>query len=348
MTQARQDQISLEATSYYHCISRCVRRAFLCGEDSLTGQNYDHRKQWVVDRLRELTGVFAIDICAYAVMANHYHVVLRVDEERAKAWTLTEVAAQWGRLFKHPLVVQRYLQDQITSTAERDYAEQVLEGWRERLTNVSWFMRSLNEYLAREANREDGCTGRFWEGRFKSQALLDEVAVLSCMSYVDLNPIRAGLTDNLDESDFTSIQARLRALQDAAETPAEATATAAATEANPQPAPVLPLVRAPEDGHVHALGLTATEYLDLVDWAGRAVRADKRGFIPEQVPPVLERLAIDPAGYLRHVTGQSGSVRSLALGAADKLQAYARQLGQKFIRGQRPGRGLYGEALVSA
>ena len=83
-------------------------------------------------------------------------------------------------------------------------------------------------------------------------------------------------------------------------------------------------------------------------WAGRAVRADKHGFIPDHVPPVLERLVIDPAGYLRHVTGQSGSVRSLALGAADKLQAYARQLGQKFIRGQRTGRGLYGEALVSA
>jgi REP element-mobilizing transposase RayT len=86
MTRARRELIALDSTPYYHCISRCVRRAFLCGEDSLTGNNYEHRKVWVTDRLTELTEVFAIDICAYAVMSNHYHLVLRVDRERAVAW----------------------------------------------------------------------------------------------------------------------------------------------------------------------------------------------------------------------------------------------------------------------
>jgi REP element-mobilizing transposase RayT len=210
MTRARNQIISLETTPYYHCISRCVRRAFLWGEDSLTGKNYEHRKVWVTSRLRELAGIFAIDICAYAVMSNHYHLVLRVDQQKAKAWTSEQIAAQWGKLHKITLLVNRYLRNQITSQAESIEAKKCIETWRERLTDISWFMRSLNEHLARQANEEDGCTGRFWEGRFKSQALLDEAAVLTCMSYVDLNPIRAAMAETPEESDFTSIQQRIR------------------------------------------------------------------------------------------------------------------------------------------
>ncbi|MGB1110170.1 MAG: transposase, partial [Gammaproteobacteria bacterium] len=208
MTRAREQLISLSDTPYYHCISRCVRRAFLCGEDHLTGNNYEHRKGWVIERLHLLDSVFAIDLCAYAVMSNHCHLVLRVDTARADDWEREQVIERWQRLYSLPPLIQQYLAGS-SSPGLQQKAEEIIERWRERLMDISWYMRSLNEHLARRANAEDGCTGRFWEGRFKSQALLDEAAVLTCMSYVDLNPIRAKIAQTPEDSDFTAIQQRI-------------------------------------------------------------------------------------------------------------------------------------------
>jgi len=98
MPTPRNRLISQDNTPYYHCVSRCVRRAFLCGEAQLTGISYEHRRQWVEQHLQQLAAVFAIDhLCAYAVMHNHYHVVLRVDRDQANAWSEDEVVARWQR-----------------------------------------------------------------------------------------------------------------------------------------------------------------------------------------------------------------------------------------------------------
>ncbi|MEW8249142.1 MAG: alpha-amylase family glycosyl hydrolase, partial [Candidatus Thiodiazotropha sp.] len=168
MTRARETLISLEATPYYHCISRCVRRAWLCGEDPYTGQSFEHRRQWVLERLRELVDIFAIDVCAYAILSNHYHVVLHVDADKAKGWTDQQVINQWMRLYKGHMLADRYLAGEIMSKAEWSALSGLIEEWRSRLYDISWFMRCLNEYLAQRANAEDQCKGRFWEGRFKS------------------------------------------------------------------------------------------------------------------------------------------------------------------------------------
>lgn len=209
MTQARSEQISLQDTPYYHCISRCVRRAYLCGNDEASGQNFDHRKAWLVVEMKRLASCFAIDICAYAVMSNHYHVVLFVNQSKALEWPDEEVIRRWTELFpRNAALVSTLLANQKSSVA-RKQLKNTVQLWRERLQDISWFMRCLNEPIARRANKEDECTGRFWEGRFKSQALLDERAVVTCMAYVDLNPIRAGICKSLEEADFTSIQERL-------------------------------------------------------------------------------------------------------------------------------------------
>lgn len=213
MPKPRKAQISLKDTSYYHCVSRCVRRSFLCGVDSYTGKSYEHRREWVENRLHFLSSVFTIDICAYAVMSNHTHIVLHIDESKARSLKASQVLERWHKMYSGTLLTQRYANPETRcemSEGERETVFKTIEVYRKRLFDISWFMRCLNEFIAREANKEDNCTGRFWEGRFKSQALLDEKALITCMSYVDLNPVRAGLAKTPESSQFTSIFQRLK------------------------------------------------------------------------------------------------------------------------------------------
>ena len=207
MPKARKLQICTNETPYYHLVSRCVRRAFLCGSSET--YNFEHRRDWILERLTLLTQMFAIDIAAFALMSNHYHLVVRVDTVKASGWSYQEIAERWQLLFRLPILVDRYLSGHSSGETENQVTETIIENWRTRLCDISWFMRCLNEHIARRANFEDHCTGRFWEGRFKSQALLDEKALLTAMAYVDLNPIRAQMASTPESSDYTSIQQRL-------------------------------------------------------------------------------------------------------------------------------------------
>jgi len=205
MPKRRKSLISLEATSYCHCISRCVRRAFLNGEDAYTGRSFEHRRDWIEERLLELAQIFAIEVCGYALMATHSHLVLHVDQPLAESWTTREVVERWHPLFSGTERSERYLREEPLLEVEQQ-VEDLAEIWRERLTSVSWLLtqrRCLNEHIARKANEEDQCTGHFWEDRFKSQALLDDQAVLACLAYVDLNPVRAAIAETPESSDYT-------------------------------------------------------------------------------------------------------------------------------------------------
>jgi len=113
MTKARSEQIDLSTTPWYHCVSRCVRQTWLSGIDPVTGRDYSHhRKGWIEQRIHQLAGVFSIDAAAYAVMDNHYHIVLRVDRKRAENWSNETVLARWQQLFSLLPFIQRIQADQ--------------------------------------------------------------------------------------------------------------------------------------------------------------------------------------------------------------------------------------------
>lgn len=323
MTYPRKSLVSIQDTPYYHCTARCVRRAWLWGVDDYAGKDYSHRKEWVLERLRALSSIFAIDICAYAVMSNHYHLVLYVDATRAGAWNDSEVIQRWKQLFGVPNLVERYGGTAPIGAAERDAAQAIINQWRARLMDVSWYMRCLNEYLARRANREDEVTGRFWEGRFKSQALLDEAGLLTAMAYVDLNPIRAGLAATPEDSEFTSIYARIRSLARKAIHP-DVRLRKFRGQASKDP----------------SLPGSLEDYLALLDWTGRAIRGDQRGAIDSTLPPILKRLNIDAVAW-QETMRPHGNVFGRALGELDHMRLHARALGQEWIKGLRHAERMY-------
>ena len=329
---SRESQVDLSVTPYYHCISRCVRRAFLCGADDYTGKNYDHRKAWFIERLKVLAEVFAIDVCAYAVMSNHFHSVLRVALERAMKLSDEAVLRRYGRIFPGVAAAVRNLEGKAQ--------KKQVEVLRDRLTDISWFMRCLNEHVARRANKEDKCTGRFWEGRFKSQALLDEGAVLTCMSYVDLNPVRAGMAKTLESSDFTAIQQRLREASgkpEAAGKPASGKRVATKRAGKKLPSVPLAPFQRERSGTREPLPIRLDDYRELLEWTGRLARRSKSGVVVRGKlsgpPAILTTLRIDADAWLQTMT-MGGLATGESFGSADAMEALAQSQGKRWLKGR--------------
>lgn len=347
MTKARKSIINVNDTPYYHCMGRCVRRAFLCGVDNFSGKDFSHRKQWIVDKLSELSHVFLIDVCAYAVMSNHYHVVLKINHEQALQISDEEVIELWMKLFKGNVLIQRYLKGDCTTDAEQDKVHEIVAEWRKRLSDISWFMRCLNEYIAHKANEEDKCTGRFWEGRFKSQALLNEQALLSCMAYVDLNPIRAGLADSLDCSDYTGIRQRIKDIQLVVgneplvdKHKKQVRVCSAESKENKEDVIMIKLADFIGSKDVDGIPYLLMDYLELVDWTGRAIRDNKKGFIPDSEPKIISKLGFTPDLWMTSVSQFSDHFYS-HIGTDDQLKSICKKTGINWLAGSRSCREIY-------
>jgi len=326
MTRARSQQICCQDTPYYHCISRCVRRAFLCGYDKTTGTDYEHRRQWMLDRLAEIESVFCIDVCAYAIMSNHYHLVLYINKMKVDSLTDIEVIERWLKIYKGPDVIRRFTAGEKLTKEHHELIAEIVTKWRGRLEDISWFMRTLNEPISRQANFEDNCKGHFWEGRFKSQALLDEQALLTCMAYVELNPIRAKMAETPESSDFTSIKQRIEDHRSKGRLPNKGAA---------EPNKSLLLKEFVTEGSplTDEVPYLYREYLELIDWSGRVIREDKRGAIDDRLPSILVRLGIDGEQWHKAMQPKGAHQFSRAMGRCDAMREHAKKLSIRWIKG---------------
>ncbi len=352
---ARGEYLDATQVQVVHAVQRCVRRAFLCGTDELTGQSFEHRRQWIRDRLEFLASVFGIDCLTYTVLSNHLHVVLRTRPDVVEQWSDEEVARRWLRLFPRrrdqegqPAEPEEHELLMITSDTMR------LAEIRRRLSDVSWWMRCTAESIARQANKEDQCTGRFWEGRFRAQLLLDEASLLACAAYVDLNPVRAALAQTPETSDFTGAKDRIDDLKQRESnsttthdwersrrrqksgwlSPVEINEQTDATGPDPSPTDR----RASQKGF---LSMSLAKYLELLDWTGRQLRTGKRRAIPSHLASILERLGLDTTSWCDLVS-KFGKLFKRAAGTAASLATEAARRGQSYLHA--PGRSLLAPA----
>ncbi len=343
---ARRETVDEDEVQVHHCVSRCVRRAWLCGKDPLTGANHDHRRGWIQDRFAELAAIFAVDLGFFAVLSNHFfHLIVRTRPDLARQWSDTEVARRWWRLFPGRRDARGRAAEPTAGELKvlmHDPAR--IKELRRRLGSLSWLMRCLNEHIARRANREDEVTGRFWEGRFKNQRLDTLSALLVCALYVDLNLIRAGIAKTPEASRDTSASLRLRAkgrrrsgarrVRDDWLAPLTLREGPHAKKSEPPRS----RARASNRG---MLPLSAAKYFTLLDWVGRQLVAGKRGAIPANLAPILERQAIASDRWLDAVA-DFGRMFGRVVGPAQDLQSAAARAGKSWFQGLRRCKEVFG------
>ena len=311
---AREEVFSPDEIACVHVMNRAVRRCFLLGDDPITGKNFDHRKVWMEKKLEVHAANFGIDLLGSAIMSNHFHLVLRSRPDVVETWDDTEVARRWFMLCPKRKHEDGTAKD--PSAPELNsirYDPDKLREIRRRLSDISWWMRLLCQHVGQRANLETKESGKFWEARFRAVRLLDESALLACVAYVDLNPIRAALAQLIEESDFTSAKKRLEALllESIGNSDAKSDCTTSRNSSMPDrslapiqidehndqlgPQPSSNSARCSDKGF---LNMTAVEYLQLLDWTARQLVPGKRGLTPEDAPDILQRVGLTSTSWL--------------------------------------------------
>jgi hypothetical protein len=338
MRKARCEVIDPGEVNVVHVHNRTVRRCFLFGQDELTGKNFDHRKVWIEDCLKHFAAHFGIDLLTYAVMSNHFHLILRNRPDVVATWDDTEVARRWLMICPHrkdesgrPLPPTEAELNLIRRCPLR------LQQIRKRLADVSWWMRLMCQKIATRSNQEDGASGHFFEERYRAVRLVDDASVLACSAYVDLNPIRAAICQTIETSEHTSVKIRIDAMRQS-DLPRCQTGSAK----RPRVVPIRPRIdaflsplsideRTDSAGPVASadsdrcsdkgfLPMSVLDYVELLDWTARQVAAGKPGKTPSSAPPVVKRLAASGEAWCELV-GSFGRLFHHVAGSPETINA---------------------------
>ncbi len=314
----------------FHVITRCARRTFLFGDGR------GHRRGWLADSLTETLPHFGIDLLTYAIMSNHVHLVVRLRPERVDEWTPLEAARHALSTFPARSGWQNEALPMTTELVE-GYSEHRswLKQQRERLKSLSWFMRVVKQSISRRANAEDECRGHFWESRFHHVALLDEAAVIACMVYVDLNPIRAGMARTVAKSSYTGGRGRLllheQAGDDAWEPEEKSLAKRMVSFRSVAPVHVM-------TGEEQSSWLNGPDYLQVLESTIAAIAGAPKNAWHGHLMNTCSRLAVDVERW-RTVMKEGGRFGGTALGAADTRRRLASHVRREWIADKS---GLFG------
>ena len=351
MTIPRKELIDESVPGVYNVTARCVGRGCLGGKGFYTGNGNEHGRVWLRDSLRYLTEAFAIDLLGYSLMGNHIHLIPRNRPDLAKRWSAEEVARRWLRVVStHQGASQQGARPSDDAVKAITCSPRRVAELRKRLSSISCFMGKLNEYISRRANGEEKLSGRFWEGRFKSSRLGDTAAIVACMIYVDLNPVRAKMAESLEDSDHTSGQDRLVAeLARRRVREYNRRKRLGIGRTQRQDTPLVKTRDRPKgDGFWIALNrpspplglFTDSTHPELADWPGRQDRSGKRGVIPEHILPSLESLEGNTQCWVKTVERYGSLFHRLVARAEDMAKA-ARAKGRKWFQGVGACREFY-------
>ena len=332
--------IDLSEPGVYHCWSRCVRRAFLCGSDRRTARNFEYRRDWIETRVAELAQWFGIQIAFFAIMQNHFHLVLCTLPQVVARWSDQQVLKRCAKIFPYKFKELGVTDGHLTQRQLRGFASdlQLMTELRSRLSDPSWFLRQLKQNIATRANREENTTGHFFEGRFKSRVVTDEAGLLICGLYVDLNQVRAREAANVSDSRRTSgyrreqgLRARRRGKPSARW---DAFLAPVSTRGDKQKhgyrvAGALGSQRVSDKG---LLEMSLEEYLDLLRWICQHGRSSHRTRRAAKAPSILERFGL-PCQTVISCVEQFESLFQLAVGRHRSLQKWAIKMGRRRLRG---------------
>jgi hypothetical protein len=353
---ARKDVVDRDEVGVYHVWGRCVRRAWLCGDDPLSGIDYSERRQWIRQLQEQLAALFAMEVEFHCEMSNHLHQVIRTRPDIVITWPDEDVVRRM--LTVHKIIHSKDGRIEPPSVAEiqLELADpQRVTELRGRLKDLSWFMKALRETIARRANFSERISGAFWDGRYHCRRLMDETAILICGIYVDLNQIRSGEAATPEQSTHTSVFDRIVGWQRRRQAEQVTITTADSAVDSVEMAKEAPdgwlgeLTieegpgafesewnlrsrtgrRASDKG---LLPLTLEKYLELLDWTGRQLHEGKRGVIPAHLAPILQRLRIRSDRWLDLIEHFDKWFRNF-VGHLDELRQVAVRTGKRCLRG---------------
>lgn len=337
VSHARRKLLGDPRQAVYHCWNRCVRRAFLCGRDPHTRKDYSHRRGWIMGREEQLAGLFAIDLEFRAELSNHLHLVLRTMPRVARRWTAEEVVRRWLTATR----LAKCLTDEVPDppadrVAELAKDKQLVARLRRRLSRISWFMGILCENVARRANQEDGCKGRFFESRFSCRQCTDVNEILLHGIYVDLNVYRAGEVDDPLGSPHTSIYQRLQAHVQRKRAGNRPDGWVGELTLRPERKGDDALADGSRTGRrasdLGLLPITLSGYVQLLRWTAGQLRSGQRDTLPADLMTVLDHFQVQPDHWLDTVAGYE-STFGHAVGRAGTLSAVAKRMELQHLHG---------------